>query len=848
MLQRLLSTTDREVARVGSRILVPAAFVVTVAIVVSNAANDIATRRFFDNLHWTISYAAAAAVAWLGAVHADARERDARRWFALGLTAYALGQVSWDIQVAVGWNPFPGPSDLLFVCLGPLMGFGLLSFLRDNTTREQQRMIALDVVGLTTAVLALTLALYLPRRGDLALLPMVFLVAYPVVLCWASSVGVVSALTLKLPPHRGWVLFLIALCTNAALWLHWNSLTLDNALVDGSVYNSLFSVAALTQGVGALLWRIDSSPSPRWKRICDGLLLLLPLLLIAVSAVAAVIAFALPEVPSLVRWIALVGGALVVAIASVRQTVFIQQRENLLNAERQLRSTENVYRVLFDHAADAILLGDATGVLQEGNPRASDLLRIPPDKIRGTKTASIVGPGQEGRFGAAFGEALKGKAVTGEWLLRRADGDLVPVESIIQLLPDGRLLAMVRDISERRALEHRLRNSQKMEAVGTLAAGIAHDFNNLITAIAGNAELASMDLEPTHRAAASISEIKTASTRAASLVQQIVAFSRPQAPTQELVKLPAIVEEVTRLLRSTLPSSVEMRVAYDSQSSAVHADPSQLHQVLLNLATNGWQALEGKPGSLLVAVERYTLTTPNALGLPEGTYGCIAVTDTGHGMDAETAQRIFEPFFTTKEVGAGTGLGLATAHTIVRNHGGTIAVESTLGAGTTFRVYLPAAEDVAEAVRQATADAPANDTETQPPCNARVMYVDDEKAIATLMSRQLVRAGFQVQTFTSSEEALAAIRQAPRSFDVIVTDFNMPKLSGLDLLAAARELQRNATLILASGYIDDDLHQRATALGVQRLLQKPYSFAELQEAIAATQPRGSAIASHDITA
>ena len=251
---------------------------------------------------------------------------------------------------------------------------------------------------------------------------------------------------------------------------------------------------------------------------------------------------------------------------------------------------------------------------------------------------------------------------------------------------------MLRDVSDRLELERQLRQSKKMEAIGVLAAGIAHDFNNILGAIRGNAELAAEDVGPSHAAYESIEQIRLSARRASELVQQIVTFSRSGEPATERVDVAEVIDEVTRLLRSTLPASVEIRYQASPEPLEVLGDATQVHQIVLNLCTNAWQALRDARGSIEIKLERVTLTGTEPLDasietLP-GEYACISVRDDGAGMDTETLERVFEPFFSTKGTGHGTGLGLSVVHGIVKNHRGGISVTSEPGAGTTFRVYL----------------------------------------------------------------------------------------------------------------------------------------------------------------
>ncbi len=965
VLQKLLGTSDRAVVRPAAMVLIPAGLVVAAAVVAAQVAPGPSLKRLFDNVHWTVSYGAAAVLAWIGVRTATPGEAAAKKWFAWALTFYVFGQVLWDVQVATGWNPFPGPSDVCYVLLGPLTALGLASLMRHGASPAERRTAALDVAGLSAAVLALTLALYLPKRGDQALLPMVFLVAYPVVLSWAACLGLIAILALRLVPRRGAILFLVALLLNGALWLQWNSLTLDNALQDGTWYNATFSLAALMQGVGALLFRVEVSQSRAWERSCEGFLRLLPLITVVVSAVAAVFAYTLPGVPPSVQWSALIGGLVVVLLASVRQSVLLGEHERLIRAERELRTTETKYRatldlmpipvcitthpegklvdlnraftqmigvdaaqatgkrpsdlgvwantqdrdrfvqtlladgqvqgfetewkardgtmrpsmlnaavtelegrqhcvlavididerkraeaaikrseekyrLLVEQAADGIFIADADGRYEDVNPRGADMLGMSREEIIGLSFFDVVPSEEQSRLAGELSQLRAGRTVKGEWRMKRKGGGVFWAEIIGKQLPDGRLQGLVRDVSDRKqaelakqqadearkALELQLRQSQKMEAVGSLAAGIAHDFNNILSAIRGNADLAALDIDPSHPAAESLAEIQKAGRRAAHLVQQIVAFSRPHKPSSDIIGLTPVIEEVVRFLRSTLPAAVEISTSFDDDAPAIRADPTQIHQVVLNLCTNACQAIEGAPGRIDIRVERRTLPGAIALDLPAGEYACIVVRDTGKGMSAETRERIFEPFFTTKDVGQGTGLGLSVVHNIVKSHRGAIHVESAPGSGSTFSVYLPSATAPEKQAKAPRVNAPAAGTSS-----IRVVYVDDDEALTYLMTRQLKRRGHDVRAFSSPLEALKYMQAEPSSFDVVVTDFNMPRMSGIKLMHEVLKVRRDAPFILTSGSISDVMRAQAERAGVRHLIQKPDSDDELGDAI-----------------
>jgi len=392
------------------------------------------------------------------------------------------------------------------------------------------------------------------------------------------------------------------------------------------------------------------------------------------------------------------------------------------------------------------------------------------------------------------------------------------------------------DITERKQaeasaieLERQFRESQKMEAVGTLASSIAHDFNNIMGAILGNVALARQDLRADHPAALSVAQIQVAGLRARSLVQRILSFTQRQAPQMQAQPLRALVEEGIALLRATLPSGVTISRVLPVEPLVGLVDATQVNQLLMNLGINAWHALQGQAGQIEVGLEavRFDAATPPPQpGLRPGLAAHLWVRDSGCGMTPEVLQHIFEPFFTTKMGGQGTGLGLAAVTSVVQAHGGVVDVESTPGVGTCFHIYLPALEAAALAPPQEPAD-----PDTVPAALAadgrRVIYIDDDEIMRLLVERLLQRAGFQVSCFAVPAEALDALRAAPLDCDLVITDYNMPQMSGLDVARAVAALRADLPLILTTGSLTDELIASAMEAGVSALVNKERTFEEL---------------------
>jgi len=387
--------------------------------------------------------------------------------------------------------------------------------------------------------------------------------------------------------------------------------------------------------------------------------------------------------------------------------------------------------------------------------------------------------------------------------------------------------------ARRQVLEVQLRESQKMEAIGTLAGGVAHDFNNLLAAILGNLVLAREDLELAHPAHESLAEVHRAAIRARQLVQQILTFSRRQEQALVRQTLTPLVEEGLGLLRSLLPAGVRLHASL-ADGLEVMADATQVQQVLMNLCTNAWQAFAGRGGEISVSLRRRELDATEAEilgGLAPGSFACLSVVDDGPGMDAATERRIFEPFFTTKAPGEGTGLGLAVVHGIVQAHHGAISVRGHPGAGTRFDVWLPLlSQQAGPSTEPATATphaAPEPDEK-----GLHVVYIDDYEALVFLVGRLLRKQGYRVSTFDCGEAAVRWMQAHPQEpVDLVVTDQNMPGMSGLDVARELRQLRPALRLVMISGHVTDALVSEAAQLGVFRVMGKQDSMDALGSAI-----------------
>jgi len=383
------------------------------------------------------------------------------------------------------------------------------------------------------------------------------------------------------------------------------------------------------------------------------------------------------------------------------------------------------------------------------------------------------------------------------------------------------------EMGERQRLAEELRQAQKMEAVGRLAGGVAHDFNNVLAAMIGYTELAMYNIPASHPAWHQLQEVLRAGQRAKALVQQILTFSRRTEQAYTPVQLPPLVEEALALLRASLPSTIEIRQHIDPEVGPVLADPTQLHQVIINLCANAEYAMRQTGGILDVRLEAVEVDTALAAQHPTlhlGPHVRLTVRDTGQGMTPEVVERIYDPFFTTKATGEGTGIGLSVVHGIVINHGGTITVQSQVGQGTTFMIYVPCIPwDMVSEVQE---------EDHLPYGQGRLLLVDDEPALVRLGYSVLTQLGYDVTAYTSSAEALAAFQADPHHFDLVITDYTMPQMTGDVLTRALRRLRSDIPIILETGFSHTVDAEQAAALGIDAFLLKPWTVRELARTIA----------------
>ncbi len=429
---------------------------------------------------------------------------------------------------------------------------------------------------------------------------------------------------------------------------------------------------------------------------------------------------------------------------------------------------------------------------------------------------------------------IKGETGTIVLDLLCKDGRSIPTEYSASVLKDcdgipQTIISIGRDVSQRRkaekekeTLEKQLRHAHKMEAIGTMAGGIAHDFNNILAVILGYSELAKDDIPDWSPAHQQLDEVIKASNRARDLVSQILAFTKKTDQNKVPVHIHHLIEESLTFLRATIPTTITIQHDLDPLSGTILANPTEINQILINLCTNSAQSMENDGGILHVGLKSCNLTDndlKNAPHLQPGQYVSLSVTDSGMGIEQENIPRIFDPYFTTKEVGKGTGMGLAVVHGIVKSHDGMIDVESTLGEQTQITTFLPLLhDDVVEKV---------SDLSSLPMGKEKILVVDDDAHIANLTQRRLSKIGYQVTAKTDSVDALEFFRNAPHSYDLVISDQTMPNMTGEKLAKNMREIRPDIPIIICTGYSSQIDAEKARRIGINDYMMKPVDFTTL---------------------
>ena len=498
-------------------------------------------------------------------------------------------------------------------------------------------------------------------------------------------------------------------------------------------------------------------------------------------------------------------------------------------AEKQLRRLHTA----IESAAETIIITDAQGAIEYVNPAFEKSTGHAKDEALGWDIRRLVLPGHGFDFYASILEKLNQALVwQGRLGAMTKDGQKIDFEGAISPIPDNEkdfsgLVAVFRDVTEQLKLEQQLAQAQKMEAIGTLAGGIAHDFNNILGAIIGHTDLALMGDCVAPRVRDHLNSALRACDRAKNLVEQILTFSRKTERERVILDICSLLKESQKFLRASLPSTVDIRSRMETPVVLVNGDPVQIQQVILNLCTNAAHSMRDTGGILEIALREVEFDEMEARQYPgvlPGKFQMLSISDTGCGMDRETISHIFEPFFTTKNRGEGTGLGLSVAHGIVKAHGGLITAYSEPGRGSTFNIYLPAAEGGS----QASGAAPIGPL---PSGDERVLFVDDEIDLVEIGREILEVLGYKVTAMQSSQEALEHFRRHPFDYDLVISDQTMPRLQGLELAEEMFKIREDIPFIVCTGFSVQISEENARARGIKGLIKKPFLVREVARAI-----------------
>jgi PAS domain S-box-containing protein len=520
---------------------------------------------------------------------------------------------------------------------------------------------------------------------------------------------------------------------------------------------------------------------------------------------------------------------------------FNTMTDELKKREHLLKLSENKYKSLVEDINDWVWEMDENMAYTYSSPSVERMLGYRVDEVIGKTPYDFMAADEAARvrsYLSSFDRVVAHKDFFNTKLHKNGKEVVIEISGHPIIGKDGRFKGyqgLSRDVTEKRQaarerkkLEQQLHQAQKMEAIGTLAGGIAHDFNNILSSILGYAEIIKMEVPEGGQTARDIGQVIAGGNRATELVKQILTFSRKTEQRKQPLRIDIIIKEALKLLRSSLPTSIAIETDIKQDCNLVYADPTNIHQVIVNLCTNGSQAIGNAKGRLVVTLSQVELVPAQLVDhadIEAGEFVVLSVEDTGKGMDEITRSRIFEPYFTSKGLGEGTGLGLAVIHGIVEDCNGFVEVESVPDEGTVFRVFFPVVADDVAVVAEEVDNAP------MPGGDEKILVVDDEPDLTTITKIFLTRLGYTVETAVTSLDALEKFKLAPASFDLLITDQTMPGMSGIELAQAVLELNSEVPIILCSGYTAALSADEVSAFGIACFVRKPLGKRKLAEIV-----------------
>jgi len=504
-----------------------------------------------------------------------------------------------------------------------------------------------------------------------------------------------------------------------------------------------------------------------------------------------------------------------------------------LQTEKALQESENRFRDISLSMADWIWETDRESKFTYISQSIKDVLGYAPEELIG-KTPFDLMPEDESvrvkEIVLKIFSKFENIRDMENWNIDKAGNRLFMLTNGIPILDnEGKIQGyrgVNKNITAQRKLETQLQQAQKMESIGTLAGGIAHDFNNILFPILGHTEMLLEDVTEDSPSRNSLKEIYTAALRAKDLINQILTFSHQESNELKLIKMQPIIKEALKLIRSTIPTTIDIKQDINPDCGVIKADPTQIHQIVMNLSTNAYHAMEDTGGELHVSLKEVDFGKLDPINphMEPGIYGCLKVSDTGTGMNKTVMDKIFDPFFTTKAIGRGTGMGLSVVHGIVTSMGGVIQVNSRPGKGTEFHVYFPIEKSsFKEQITGSTAIIQGG--------TEQILLVDDEEAILTMEKQILERLGYHVTSRASSIEALEAFRNSPDKFDLVITDMAMPNMSGDKLSMELTKIRPDIPIVLCTGFSDIMSEEKAASLGITGFLLKPIVMSDLDKKI-----------------
>ena len=503
------------------------------------------------------------------------------------------------------------------------------------------------------------------------------------------------------------------------------------------------------------------------------------------------------------------------------------ENEDLQLENEDLYEREALVRELIEKAPDAFFAHDLDGRFVFANDFSCKAMGYSHEELLDMSVFDVEYGMSHEQIQSFWNDVAAGKTVHTEGLIKRNDGSTMPMDIRIGLFDavgNKIIYGIARDITERKQLEERLRQVHKMEAVGTLAGGVAHDFNNILGIILGCSELAGDPLPDDHPAREYLKEIKLAVLRAKEVIRQLLSFSKASDQTLEPLSVDPLVKETLKLMRVTISANIELLSDIPSDCFVVMANPAQIHQVMINLCANAAYATRDG-GTIEVGMQNRVFEEGDVLadnrGL-RGKYLQITISDNGCGMSPDIIERIFDPYFTTKEVGKGSGMGLSVVHGIVESLGGIIQVESRLGQGTVFDIFLPAMDKL-DTPELAVDDGP----DMLPGGSEHILVVDDEALIIDGLKERLEGLGYTVEGYVAPLDALEAIKRQPEKFDLLITDMAMPKMTGEMLIALVKQIRDDLPVILCTGYSERVDDKNPKDIGALKILLKPIDRQEL---------------------